>query len=140
MLLALLERRPMHGYEVMAELGRLFGPAYRASPGSVYPAVEALEAEGLISGSESGGRTVYRPTPAGAAALAERASVLGAIELRTGARFRDDGSSLDPILDRLRARVAPLAGRVDPDAAAAILERAAAEIEDLDGQPREAAG
>ena len=28
----------MHGYELMAELGRLFGPRYRASPGSVYRA------------------------------------------------------------------------------------------------------
>ena len=135
-LLALLARRPMHGYEVMAELGRLFGPAYRPSPGSVYPAVEALDAEGLIEGSENGARTTYRLTAAGEDALEQRAASLAAIELRTGARLQN-GDSLDPLVERLHVRLAPLAGRVDPDAAAEILERAAAEIEDLDPQARE---
>jgi DNA-binding PadR family transcriptional regulator len=131
-LLALLDDRPMHGYEVMSELARLFGPEYRPSPGSVYPAVEALEAEGLIDGEHHDGRTIYRTTGAGAEALAERAEALAALEVRTGARVRR-AESLEPALARLSARLAPLSGRVDSDAAAAILERAAAEIESLDG-------
>ena len=135
-LLALLADRPMHGYDVMSQLARLFGPRYRPSPGSVYPAVEALEAEGLVEGEERAGRTTYRTTPAGAEAVAERADDLAALELRTGTRVRRSGS-LEPTLARFNARLAPLSGRVDADAVAAVLDRAAAEIESLDGLPNE---
>jgi len=132
-LLALLADRPMHGYELMAELGRLFGPRYRASPGSVYPAIDALGAERLIAGEEHGGRTTYRITSAGEGALNDRADVLATLELRKGVRVRQD-DSLEPVLARFRARLAPLSGRVDPEAVTAVLDRAAAKIERLDGR------
>ena len=132
MLLALLERREMHAYDVMAELGRLFGPRYRPSPGAVYPAVEALEAEGLIAGDRDGTRTTYRLTREGADALAGRSEALAEIELRTGARLRDAGA-LEVVLGHFDARVKALAGRLDPERVAAVLERAAEEIESLDG-------
>lgn len=124
----------MHGYEVMAELGRLFGPAYRPSPGSVYPAVDALEAERLVEGDELGGRTTYRITSLGEEALEERAEALAALELRTGARL-GRADSLEPVLARFRARLVRLSGRVDPEAVAAVLDRAAIDIEALDGPP-----
>ena len=129
MLLALLGQRPMHGYEMMTELGRLF-PRYRPSPGTVYPAIEALEAEGLIEGTQHDGRTTYEATAAGEQAVEARTDALATLEQRTGARLRDDGS-LAPVLARLGARLAPLDGRIDPAAAAAVLDRAAAEIESL---------
>jgi DNA-binding PadR family transcriptional regulator len=131
-LLALLADRPRHGYEVMSELARLFGPRYRPSPGSVYPAIEALEAEGLVEGETREGRTTYQATEAGANALAERADALAALEVRTGARVRSS-DSLEPTLARFKARLTPLSGHVDANAVAAILDRAAAEIESLDG-------
>lgn len=131
-LLALFSDRPMHGYEVMMELRRLFGPRYRPSPGTVYPAVEALEAAGLIAGQEEDSRTTYRTTAAGDEALAKRADTLATLELRTGARVRRS-ESLEPIMERFKARLVPLSGRVDADAVAAVLERAAAEIESLKG-------
>lgn len=130
-LLALLSERPMHGYEIMAELSRLFGPHYRPSPGSVYPAVDALEAEGLISGRTGNGRTTFVTTGAGDRALEVRTGDLAALEVRTGVRVRR-AESLEPALARFAARLAPLSGRVDPEAATAILDRAAAEIEDID--------
>ena len=52
-LLALLQQRPMNGYEMLSELGRLFSPGYAPSPGSVYPAISALRRSGLI-GAEAG--------------------------------------------------------------------------------------
>jgi DNA-binding PadR family transcriptional regulator len=131
-LLALLADRPRHGYEVMSELARLFGPRYRPSPGSVYPAMEALEAEGLVEGEAREGRTTYRTTKAGATALTEREDDLAALEVRTGARVRS-ADSLEPTLARFKARLTPLSGHVDAEAVAAILDRAAAEIESLDG-------
>ena len=129
-LLALVAENPRHGYEIMDELTRLFGPRYRASPGSVYPAIEALQGEGLIEGSVRGERTVYRITPAGEAALEERAEQLAGLEYRVGVRL-GRGDSLDAMLTRFKARLAPLAGRIDPLVAGEILDQAALEIEKL---------
>jgi len=129
-LLALLSERPGHGYEIMAELTRLFGPHYRASPGSIYPAIEALQEEGLLAGEAQGGKTVYACTTAGAQALKARSDLLAALELRTGVRLAGS-DPLEPLLARLRARVTPLSSRVDTDAVAAVLDRAAVEIEIL---------
>jgi DNA-binding PadR family transcriptional regulator len=78
-LLAILGAEPRHGYELMAELDRLFSPAYRSSAGSVYPAIAALDEGGLIAASPSGVRKTYRLTPAGRSALAKRRSALAAI-------------------------------------------------------------
>ena len=133
-LLALLAERPRHGYEIMAELKRLFGPRYRPSPGSVYPAIEALHAEGLIDGQIHDAKTTYRVTPTGEQALQARRDALAALEVRTGVRF-GDADSIELVLDRFRARLVPLSGRVDPQAIAAVLQRAAADIESLDELP-----
>ncbi|GAA4996956.1 hypothetical protein GCM10025734_29100 [Kitasatospora paranensis] len=71
-LLALLKERPMHGYEMITEIGERTGGAWRPSPGSVYPTLQLLEEEGLIAAQETGGRScstsprpgVPRPRPA----------------------------------------------------------------------------
>jgi DNA-binding PadR family transcriptional regulator len=127
--LALLAERPMHGYELMSELSRLFGPRYRPSPGSVYPALEALEAEQLLSGEADSGRTTYRATSDGAEALEARADDLAALEFRTGVSLQG-AEPLDAALARFKARLSPLSGRVDLAVVESILERAATEIED----------
>lgn len=126
-LLALLADTPRHGYEIMAELTRLFGPRYRASPGSIYPAIEALQVEGLLRGEPVSGRVVYRTTPAGDTALADRADMLAALELRLGVQL--GGESLDALLTRFKARLLPLSGRIDPTEVTKVLARAALEIE-----------
>lgn len=129
-LLALVAQRPRHGYEIMSELTRLFGPRYRASPGSVYPAIEALEVEGLIYGQSEGGRTVYSITPIGAESLADRAEMISALELRLGVNLTG-ADGLDGQLSRFKARLAPLDGRVDLNASEELLEIAASAIEAL---------
>jgi len=45
---------------------------WRPSPGSVYPALQQLEDEGLVRGEEDNGRRVYHLTDAGRAHLEER--------------------------------------------------------------------
>lgn len=129
-LLALTSQRPRHGYEIMSELTRLFGPKYRASPGSVYPAIEALEVEGLISGQSESGRTVYSITPVGAESLADRAEMLSSLELRLGVNLAG-ADGLEGQLNRFKARLAPLDGRVDLDASEELLEIAASAVEAL---------
>jgi DNA-binding PadR family transcriptional regulator len=70
-ILALLAERPMHGYEMIQELEARTGGVWRPSPGSVYPTLQLLEDEDLITGEEGEGRRRFALTDAGRAA-AER--------------------------------------------------------------------
>src|SRR5579884_3382338 len=47
-LLALLAEEPRNGYGLMQELERRSDGIWRPSPGSVYPALQQLEDEGLV--------------------------------------------------------------------------------------------
>jgi DNA-binding PadR family transcriptional regulator len=134
-LLALLAERPRHGYELMAELDARFGPAYRPSPGSIYPALTALEEETLIEARDDGDRRVYSLTPVGETALEDRRATLASVEARTGARLA--GTSLEAALARLNARVRGVAGRVDADKAERVLDEAGTRIERLTVQERD---
>ena len=129
-LLALLRRGEMHGYELMTGLERLLGSRYRPSAGSVYPALSALVAEGLLGRRRDGHRQRYMVTPAGRAALDARAEDLAALEIRTGVRF-DGASRLDGHLARFGARIIEVAPFVDADEVAGILDAAALEVERL---------
>jgi DNA-binding PadR family transcriptional regulator len=64
-ILALLKDRPMHGYEMIQEIADRSGGAWRPSPGSVYPTLQLLEDEGLISSASEGGKKLFTLTGAG---------------------------------------------------------------------------
>ncbi|MFD3523414.1 PadR family transcriptional regulator [Streptomyces sp. NPDC058653] len=66
-ILALLKDRPMHGYEMIQEIGERSGGAWRPSPGSVYPTLQLLEDEGLIASRSEGGKNLFTLTEAGRA-------------------------------------------------------------------------
>jgi len=66
-LLALLLERPMHGYEMIQELESRTEGVWRPSPGSVYPTLQLLEDEGLITSQTGGGRKEFTLTDAGRA-------------------------------------------------------------------------
>ncbi|WP_424214893.1 PadR family transcriptional regulator [Streptomyces sp. BI20] len=66
-ILALLTDRPMHGYEMIREIGERSGGAWKPSPGSVYPTLQMLEDEGLIAGQSEGGKKLFALTEAGRA-------------------------------------------------------------------------
>jgi DNA-binding PadR family transcriptional regulator len=61
----------MHGYQIMQELGERTGGRWRPSAGSIYPTLQQLEDEGLVSSSDIDGRRVYDLTDAGRAAVAD---------------------------------------------------------------------
>ena len=65
--LALLAEKPMHGYQIIQEIAERSGGAWKPSPGSVYPTLQLLADEGLISASESNGRKTYSLTEEGRA-------------------------------------------------------------------------
>jgi DNA-binding PadR family transcriptional regulator len=72
-LLTLLAEEPRNGYQLMQEIERRSEGVWRPSPGSVYPALQQLEDEGLVRSDESEGRRLFHLTDSGreAAAAAE---------------------------------------------------------------------
>jgi DNA-binding PadR family transcriptional regulator len=70
--LLLLSEEPRNGYQIMQEVQERSGGVWRASPGSVYPALAQLEDEGLIRSEEHDGRKHYVLTDEGRALVAER--------------------------------------------------------------------
>ncbi|HEY3422214.1 MAG TPA: PadR family transcriptional regulator, partial [Methanocellaceae archaeon] len=64
-ILGVLQSGPTHGYEIMHRISHHTGHAWRPSPGSMYPALESLEAEGIITCQGDGRRKIYSLTPKG---------------------------------------------------------------------------
>src|SRR6202008_1762144 len=64
-LLALLAEEPRNGYQLMQEIERRSEGVWRPSPGSVYPALQQLEDEGLVQPAESEGKKAYELTAEG---------------------------------------------------------------------------
>ncbi|WP_078628443.1 PadR family transcriptional regulator [Streptomyces sp. NRRL F-2664] len=85
-ILALLVDRPMHGYEMIQEIGERSGGAWKPSPGSVYPTLSLLEDEGLISSQSEGGKKLFTLTHAGRAEA----------EAGPDAPWADAGRGFDP--------------------------------------------
>ena len=73
LLLDALAEAPGHGYDLIGRLEGRSGGRWRPSPGSVYPTLQLLEEEGLVTSEEVDGKKVYSLTEAGQAAVAERA-------------------------------------------------------------------
>src|SRR3954467_15513435 len=76
--LVLLDEEPRNGYQLMQEIEQRSDGAWRPSPGSVYPALQQLEDEGLVRTGESEGRRVYELTDAGREHVEEHRAELGA--------------------------------------------------------------
>src|SRR5258708_33453853 len=70
--LLLLAEEPRNGYQIMQEVEERSSGVWRPSPGSVYPALQQLEDEGLIRSEERDGRKLFALTDAGQAHVQER--------------------------------------------------------------------
>ncbi len=64
--LSLLAEEPRNGYQIIQEIAERSGGVWQPSPGSVYPALQQLEDEGLIQAeTPEGGRRRYALTDEG---------------------------------------------------------------------------
>ena len=88
-LLKLLAEGPKHGYELIRLLENRFLGLYAPSAGTIYPRLQRLEAEGLVTHAAAGGRKVYEITPAGRAELTQRAAELADLEREIHASVAD---------------------------------------------------
>jgi DNA-binding PadR family transcriptional regulator len=89
-LLSMLESGPKHGYELMKELEAKSNGVYKASAGAIYPALQQLEDEGLVTSDQSQGKRVYTLTDAGKAEVQREAETIKRIWYRA----QDAGSWL----------------------------------------------
>ena len=63
--LMLLLERPMHGYEMIQQIRERSSEAWSPSPGAIYPTLQLLTDEGLITTDDHEGKKVSRLTEAG---------------------------------------------------------------------------
>jgi DNA-binding PadR family transcriptional regulator len=102
-ILKLLAERPMHGYEMIQEIGERTQNLWRPSPGSVYPTLQLLVDEGLLVARESeGSKKLFELTDDGRAA-AEKIETPPWEEIAEG---------VEPGHVNLRSAVAQLMGAV----------------------------
>jgi DNA-binding PadR family transcriptional regulator len=140
MILKLLVKRPMHGYEVMQELENESGGWYKASAGSVYPVLQLLQDQGYVASEERDGKRVYSITESGRQYLEENQGrvddvfdrISGFTERFTGSDMRDLTRSFMKLAQVSFDQAVKHAGdAVRTDRLKEILERAAREMEDV---------
>ena len=78
-ILALLEEKPRHGYEIIKALEERSGGFYSPSPGMVYPALTYLEELGYAVVEAEGTKKLYRITDDGRQHLEQRRAFAEAI-------------------------------------------------------------
>jgi DNA-binding PadR family transcriptional regulator len=88
-LLKLLDESPRHGYDVIRLLQDRFLGVYSPSPGTIYPRLARLEAEGLVTHEMVDGKKVYKITDAGREELNGRLDDLADLEDELSASVRD---------------------------------------------------
>ena len=114
-LLALLAEKPMHGYDLMRELTERSGGLWRPSAGSVYPTLQMMEEEGLVTGEDIEGRRTFSLTSKGRAehaASAQRSG--GAPPWEARGANREDLSELREAAFQLGAAVSQIARLSSP--------------------------
>src|SRR5215207_2665273 len=98
--IALLTERPMHGYEMIRELEERTDGVWRPSPGAVYPALQLLEDQGLVTADAEAGKRLFSLTDSGrdeAAKLGDRKP------------WDEATAGIDPSQFKLRDALGPIA-------------------------------
>jgi DNA-binding PadR family transcriptional regulator len=142
--LLLLAEEPMHGYQLMQAIADRSGGRWTPSPGAIYPALNLLEDEGLVTVAAESGRKVATLTELGATLVADNSDTWP--DPFAGFRESPAGPDLRSLLEQLMGatRQVGRAGTTEQVAAAAeILSGArralylllAGEPENEDGSP-----
>lgn len=104
--LALLVRRPRHGYEIIQEINARSAGQWRPSPGSVYPTIARLEGEELVRTEPIQGRRVVHLTEQGHRYAADHAEQLAAVFEQVRDLATDECRELRQMADQVGTAVA----------------------------------
>ena len=135
-ILSLLSEKPRHGYDLIKALETRSGGSYRVSAGTMYPALQQLEDEGMIVSETKDGKRVYQLTDLGRKEL-ERGRVTAENIWQRTSDWGTwgqwiGGSPLGPLLKAATTAMKHASG--DPELkrrVEEILDRARRELEDL---------
>jgi DNA-binding PadR family transcriptional regulator len=75
--LLLIDEQPMHGYQLMRAIAERTAGRWTPSPGAVYPTINQLEDEGLVTVTADAGRKLVTLTDTGREQLAEHRDAWG---------------------------------------------------------------
>ena len=112
--LALLAEQPRNGYQIMQEIGQRSGGVWRPSSGSVYPALQQLEDEGLVRAEEHEGRRRFALTEAGQAYVEEHPEEVAAPWETVAETVDDSARELHEIQGQLGLAVMQVAQAATP--------------------------
>ena len=124
-ILVALTVEPMHGYQIIQAIEARSGGVWKPSPGSIYPTLQLLSDEGLVSAEHVGERKVYSLTDAGTAAATELASSPQPWESR-----RSLGDEPTLVLPKAGAKLASAIAQVAHSGTPEQAERAVAVIDE----------
>ncbi|MFD8495721.1 PadR family transcriptional regulator [Amycolatopsis sp. NPDC059657] len=74
-ILALLAEQPRHGYEIIGEISERSGGFWKPSPGSIYPTLQLMADEGLVTSREDSGKRLFELTEEGRSAAEQQDAV-----------------------------------------------------------------
>jgi DNA-binding PadR family transcriptional regulator len=103
-ILAVLAEQPMNGYQIIQEIAERSGGMWKPSPGSIYPTLQQLEDEGLVTADAEAGRRSFTLTDEGRAYVAEHADEVSAPwEAMRADTADDDEAGLKPLVGQVAA-------------------------------------
>jgi len=143
-ILRLLKDKPRHGYEVMKELEEQLHGCYSPSPGTVYPTLQWLEDEGLVSAKDVEGKKVYEITDTGRQFLDEHRDVVDdifdrvrdAVDRTLGGGMADVNRSLGRLVKAVYRTGWRARDEATPERLVVILDRALGEVEAVTSSAR----
>jgi len=136
-ILSLLSEGPKHGYQLMKEMAERSGGLYKASAGSVYPTLQQLEDEELVTSDQQAGKKVYRITAAGRRELEKDPDTVNRIWKRAeswedwGQCWNPDSALVFHAIGGVVKASMKAVRRAGPEPVRQVLERTRKQLEDL---------
>ena len=125
-ILAVLTEQSMHGYQIIQAIETRTRGSWKPSPGSIYPTLQLLADEGLVSAEQVGERKVYSLTEAGRDTATDAAS--GPLPWESSRRSHDTEAKV--ALPKAGAKLAQAVAQVAHGGTPEQAERAVAVIDE----------
>ena len=116
----------MHGYQIIQAIEARTNGSWKPSPGSIYPTLQLLADEGLVSSEQVGERKVYSLTEAGRGVAEDAAS--GPLPWESSGRSH--GTEAKVALPKAGAKLAQAVAQVAASGSPEQAERAVAIIDE----------
>lgn len=100
-ILALLAEHPLNGYQLIQRINERSQGVWRPSPGSIYPALQQLEDEGMVRAEAEGGRRRFHLTDAGRRHVEENPDAIDAMWAGLAQLVTDELVDLQELLQQV---------------------------------------